>query len=483
MSSRLNAIWDAIRGRGATQVVEPQRVYHTLVKTGNTQERPMILSESTTEESPTVSKREIKTLLRIDGISFATNEKYVIHVVGPDYYFVGDKGKVRMCEEWAKYVRLQRALEKIVRTILGKGLGIAWIEVGWDKDMNNIHKLRLIDPMSDMDFMRDAQGKVKLDEFAEPLGYVQPKNFLGQKVEWTKDTVVKDGKVMWTADEGQDGRDFIAYFTLFLTGEDWEPIAPIETVYRDARARLNNSSLLEEVGFRGGGIVATVGDPNQPAASVPDSDVDKLAEALNNVSHQDVFVFKPNVKLDNFPLPDIKGRDDILYYFADVQCGGTQMPLGMLLEPKRSFKGETEAKGMEFERVVMTLQNRLSMQIEDKLLKPLMKYKGYDVTKTPEIKFRAFMPAMRLSRARRIGKLVKDGVIHWSPGLEKIMREEEGLPTDGDEVPTREDLNPTVPNTPTNGQPPNPQGRTEEKIDKVSQKVDELMELVEDIET
>jgi len=76
------------------------------------------------------------------------------------------------------------------------------------------------------------------------------------------------------------------------------------------------------------------------------------------------------------------------------------------------------------------------------------------------MKFRSFQPAMRLSRSRRLGKYVKDGVINWDGGLEKQIREEEDLPPFTGKITEKKE--------PTN--------------DDIVKKVDELIEKIEEEE-
>lgn len=432
ISRRLNRMVQDLSG------IQPQRnsgrTTHSLItRAGVTSSKAAILAaEQGNRKGPTVSVAEVETMLRIDGFTHAQIEKYVMHMIRPGFYFKGQKGKSTILETWSKNIRLKKTLEQIVKTIFGLGLGIAWVEVGYTKEMDDIVKLQLIDPRSGMDFIRDKQtNMIKKDDYGDPIGYIQEKDFMGNTTTWTKDKITKGDQEIWVAtSEEDDGRDFVSWFTLFTITDDYEPYSPIEGVYRDARARLNNTANIEETGFRGGGLVARVGDPNAPVSAVPEETIDGLAKDLQNVSHQDIFVFGRDVELGTFPIPDLKDRDSLLYFFTDLQCGGMQMPLTMMLEPKSAYKGEAESKGLEFENVIITLQERLAEQVEDKLLAKYMKCKGKDLAKVPEMVFRTFMPAIRLSKARRIGKLFSDGVLHWSKGIEQQIREEEGLPID-----------------------------------------------------
>jgi len=396
----------------------------------NVQSRSVLLSQIEERRQSTVKKEELETLYHIDGLTFRQVNKYIDSMIGPGFFLEGDKDIVDKLNTWIKNVRLKRILEEVVRDIFVTGCGNAWVELGYTEDGKDIQKLRIINPKSGIDYIRDQYGNVLLDENGDPMGYKQERSLLGEEVIWKKDEITVGGKRAWKPTrKDEDGRDRIAHFKLFGLGESYLGMSPLEPIYRDAIIRLNLTDNVGETGFRGGGIVAYVGEEDQPASAVPDKYIDQLARDLENVSQQDVFVFRKDVKLDRFPIPDLKGREDLIYYFVDVQCAALGIPLPLLLEPKRSYKGDIEFKAIEFEHIVTHLQEKLAEQIEDKILSRVLKARGINVTKTPKVVFRSYMPTMKLSKARRIGKLFRDGVMTWDPELEKRIRKEEGLPT------------------------------------------------------
>lgn len=384
----------------------------------------------------TVSKEQLETLYHVDGLCYRIVNKYTDSMIGPGYYFEGKSRSVKLVEEWSDQVRLKRILEEIVKDIYVTGSGNAWCELGYTKNDRDIVKLRIINPKTEIDYIRDKDGNVMLDEHNEPVGFKQERNVYGSEVIWKRDNITVAGKTTWTRKKkNEDGRDRIAHFKLYGLGESYLGHSPLETVFKDCVIRLNLTDNVGEMGYRGGAIVGYVGEEGQPASAIPDKTIDKLANDLKNATHEDVFVFKRNVKLDNFPIPDLKGREELIYYFVDVMCSSLGVPLVLLMEPKTAYKGEVEFKAIEFEKTVMNLQEKLAEQIEDKILTRLFKARGLSLENMPKMKFRNFQPAMRLSKSRRIGKYVKDGVLHWDINMENQIRHEEGFEEFKGEIP------------------------------------------------
>jgi len=419
--SRVDKVRDYLGNLLSTDSAPPKESTPTEHKLSTTrkintlaQSRSTLLSQLEERRKSTVSKTELEALYHIDGLTFRMVNKYVDSMIGPGFYFEGRKYIVDIVDDWARRVRLKRRLEEIIKDIFVTGCGNAWVNLGYTEDSKDIPILRIINPKTNIDYLRDSKThNVLLDKDNLPIGFKQERSLMGHEVTWTKDKITVGGESKWSSTT-EDGRDRIAHFKLFGLGESYLGMSPLESIYRDAVIRLNLTDNIGETGFRGGAIIGYVGADDPNATPVPDKEIDKLADDLTNISHQDIFVFQRNrVKLDTMPIPDLKGREDLVYYFVDVQCAGIGIPLTLLLEPKRAFKGEVEFKAMEFEKAVEALQEKLAEQVEDQLISRMLKARGIDPSKTPVMKFRSFQPAMRLSRSRRLGKYVKDGVINW----------------------------------------------------------------------
>jgi len=378
----------------------------------------------------TVDKASLEKLYHIDGYTFRLVQDHVDWIVGPGYYLEGDtEDKVFL--EWCNRMHLTRILKEIIKDIFVTGAGNAWVELGYSEDGKDILGLRMINPKTDMDYIRDASTKnVLLDDTGRPIGFVQNQGLYG-KVEWRKDRIVVNDKIVWTPKwNGDDGRDRIAHFTLFRLGESYLGMTPLESAYKQAIIRLNIEENVGESAFRSGGILATVGTPDKPPESIPDKWVDDVVKELENVTHKTIFGFKPNVRIDRFPSPELERRAELIYTFADLQAAAMGRPLILLLHSttRRGYGGEAEHKAIDWELRIASLQQDLASQIEEKLLARYAKCKN--IKEVPKFRFRTKTPVILRDRARAIATLARRNMIRYDPLIAKQFLEEFGLPTE-----------------------------------------------------
>jgi len=377
----------------------------------------------------TVDKESLEKLYHIDGFTFRLVQDYVDWIVGPGYYLEGDTEN-KDFDKWCTRVKLTRILKEIIKDILVTGAGNAWVEVGYTDDGKDITGLRLMNPKTNIDYMRDEKNNVKLDEDGRPVGFIQNNGIYG-KVEWYKDKILVNGERVWKpAYEGDDGRDRIAHFTLFRLGESYLGMTPLETAYKQAIIRLNIEENVGESAFRSGGIVATVGSPDRSPEAIPDKWVDDVVKELQNVTHKTIFAFKPNVRIERFPSPDLERRAELIYTFADLQGAAMGRPLILLLHStaRRGYAGEAEQKAIDWELRVASLQEDLALQIEEKLLDRYAKCRGFK--QVPKFRFRTRTPTILRDRTREIATLARRNLIRYDPAIAERFLEEFGLPTD-----------------------------------------------------
>jgi len=390
---------------------------------------------STLEEriTSTVSKEQLEKLYHVDGLIFAQVNDYVMYIVRPGFYFLSDNTDlVRECEKWAEDVNLLALMEEVVRDIFVTGAGNAFLELGYTEDSRDILKLRVINPKTGIGYIRDKRTKsVKLDENFEPLGFIQEKNMLGQKVEWYRDRILVDGKKVWSPKyPGDDGRDRIAHFKLFGLGESMLGQSPLETIFKQALIRLNLEDNVGEGGFRSGAVIAYVGESGKPP--VKDADVESVVNILKRITVDSIFGFKHNVRVERFPSPDIKDRDSLIRYFADVQSAGMGIPLAKYFTSGvGQRRRDLELMNLDFEYRVIALQDRLAEQMREKLFYRVLKARGRvkRLSEVPKVVFRRKTPMMQRQRSSDISRLFRRDILTWDPELEKLLREEFGLPT------------------------------------------------------
>jgi len=405
-----------------------------LMSVADTKDRAKMWATLEERVTTTVAKGQLETLFHCDGLTFREVYDYVDFVVGPGFYFEGKSNLVKICETWSRKVKLKRISEEIVKDILVAGAGNGWVELGYNQAGNNISGLRILNPKI-IDYIRDEtrNKNVELDDNREPVGYKREKSGLYRHdMEWREDSISSNGKAIWTKKGNQDGRDRIAHFKLFGLGESYLGQSPLETVYKQAIIRLNLEDNVGETGYRGGGIVATIGREGSPPPT-PET-INKVVTDLQNISTQTIFGFPPDVKLDSFPTPDLKGREELIVYFASVQSVGMGIPLTRHLMPTmgRLAAKVSTSTDIDFERRIMAMQDRLAEQIREKLLFRMLKAQGKvkDQSEVPLMFFRSRAPNILRETINMLSRLGRRDLVRRDPQLEKKIREELGLPTD-----------------------------------------------------
>jgi hypothetical protein len=383
----------------------------------------------------TVSKEKLETLYHVDGLTFRDVNDYVDKVVGPGYYLEGTKSLIKVAEEWFDNIKLKRLLEEGLKDIFISGAGNCWYELGYNKDGTDIPSVKILNPKL-MDYIREKSSNlnVLLDDNGDPIGFRRAKGNYNSDTVWKKDTIEFDGKPVWSSNS-EDGRDRIAHFKLFGLGESYLGHSPVETIYKQAIIRLNLEDNAGEAGYRSGGIVATVGaPPSMPSMRPTPESIDKVATDLQNVDIQAVFAFPEGIKVERFPSPDMTGRAELLVYFAGIQSLGMGIPITRHLLPgsKISMSSSNDKQDTDYEQRIISMQDRLSEQIREKLLFRMLLARGLvkEYKDVPKINFRITTSSILKDSIDMLSRLGRRDMVRRDPLLEKYIRDELGLPTE-----------------------------------------------------
>jgi len=411
---------------------EPKTKTEILSKVYSLEERkgaPVLVSGIEERITKLVPTRKLLNLYKVDGLTFATINKYISYVVGPGYFFEGDEEIVRELEEWSEEVGLKQILEEVVRDIFLTGN--AWVELGYNKRGTDILKLKTINPEL-MDYIRDDEtGFVKLDKWGDPEGYVRHEGLgILEKIEWRRDSIKRGQEIVWRQRFArEDGRDRIAHFKFFGLGESYLGDTPLERGYFAARRKVNVEENVGESASRSGGIVVYV-SPTETGRRLTADQIDKIGKALKKVGSKSIFVFRDNIRVERFPAPEVENIERQLYYFADEFCSTMGIPLSLVMEPYgRGYRTDIPAKAIDFQLTINSLQERLALQLRNNILRRVLKARRRNPQLLKRVVFQTAMPLVRRERSREIATLARRGLITRDPEIEKRLREELGLPT------------------------------------------------------
>jgi len=376
----------------------------------------------------TVPLNKLEKLYHLDFLTFRLVNDFIDSIAGPEFFLIGDDEICKLLMKWSVDVKLLPIIREIIRDCFLAGN--AWVEIGYNKEGNDILMLRINNPKY-MDYIRHTSSNyVELDDANIPIGYKKSMGSTFKDVLWKENSISVGGTVKQTFTGLQDGRDRISHFKLWSLGESYLGCTPLESCYRQAIVRLNISRNVGEGAYRSEGLIIIVGDE----AIVPtNKQVDTVAEEFEDIETETIFAFKsiPKITVDRLPSPDIRDRERLLYYFADAFCTGMGKPVSMVMEPGSVTRAtETEQKGMDYENRIRSLQTILAEQMKEKVFYKLMDARGISRDKLDKVVFKSNMPTIKLAKARRIATLTRYGLIKYDPKLEKWLRTLEDLPVD-----------------------------------------------------
>jgi len=385
---------------------------------------------------PSVSKEQLELLYRIDGLTFRVVQKYIEKMLGAGYYLKGGSERAReICQEFCERIDIIFILGEIIRDIFVTGNGTAWTELGYTPDGRDIIEVKLINPKSGIDFIRDTQDAILYDTDLRPIGF-ELGGVLGYpKIKWTKDAIEEEGKIVWRPTrKEEDGRDRIAYFKLVGVGEEELGMSPLEPGYKAALTRMNLEDTVGNTAFRAASVVAYVGAKEEDPRAIPDEVINQVSKELQDIDQFSIWAFRRNVELTSFPIPRVTDFERLMYYFADLQASSTGIGLALILQPlERGYRGDIEIAREEFRESVRLFQKILSYQVKENFFKRLLKARGIPLEETPNFVLRERERGIALSTARRLSAYARYKLITPDPNLESWIREQEGLPQIGEE--------------------------------------------------
>ena len=356
--------------------------------------------------------KEFYRLYENDALTFGL-VNYLVYKIVSKIIFTGNPEDVKVFEDWKERKHFKARLEDIVRDIIIAGG--SWTEPIFSSI--DLEKIKIINPET-MDYIRENDSNIKLDEEGKFLGYVQEVN--GKKRYWYKNRIEEDNRVIYEGTRNEDLRDRIKYWKLLSFGDSELGISLVKAMYRPAIIRSNLEDMVGESAFRGGGIVAYLtGEPSQEQKN-------KLKTDLTNITARNIFLLKDNIKLSTVPIPEMSERENLLYLLADFEAAGLNIPLEALLSGTKTYRQDFLNKMTDMETRIESFQDRLVEQIEEYIIKPLLKI--WNRKGPVSVQFVSVSPSVQTTRSRVISTLARRGMLKSDPELEVYLRKELKLP-------------------------------------------------------
>jgi len=362
-----------------------------------------------------------------DSIVFNSINKYTQIIMSAGYHFEGSDESVKGAETFFRNIGDYGGEidDEILLADTFKHqfiIGGCWHENIYNKAGTKLVDLDLINPTT-IDYVRDASGKALLDNYGNPLGYVQYlglENNIDQKYE---NEIPKEADVSqklflppWK----------VTHFKLYTIGDNLDGLGVVEPIHNAGNRKMNIEQGYANAARRLGYpiITAEIGDSlHEPT---PQQKIDTLNE-ISNVDYKSSFAFPYYVKLGLLESKKPEKLSEHLDYFQNSQITGLGLPQAFA-----SGSGEaTNRSTLARQEYIMKLSlkdviKRTVRTIYKKQLTVLAKQNNWD--DVPRMVWGEVSLEELDSRAERIVSYAKAGLIKPTESIEKYIKHMEGLP-------------------------------------------------------
>lgn len=375
-----------------------------------------------------VSKRELKLAYLRDPIIFNTVNKYVQLMLSTGYRLVGDDQAIAVVDNFLNNLgNTGTDIEKetFFQVELTNLLifGSAFAEKIYNKGRNKIIDLELVDP-ENFDLATNYDDKVVLDEYNDPIGYVQSLPF-----------DVEKPRVVFPFPEGVSNpsgtglfipKDRVLHFRLYNTGDGINDYGLVEPIYANAMMKKNIedsfSNYLSRLGYPI--VYGKLGDVNHP---VTEEQLKNFAEDLRKLRNRDILALYHYADIGILEPKSPEGLQGHLNYFNDQEVAGLGMPKAFSLGSGEETNRATLNRQEYFMKItVKSILKRFSSHMEKRLFKPLCKQHGLDTY--PKMIWADIALEELDSKSERLTNYAKSGLLIPDEKVQDYVRAMEDLP-------------------------------------------------------
>lgn len=212
---------------------------------------------------------------------------------------------------------------------LGK-YGNSYIELISDKEDKIIIDFRKINPAR-VDYARDKTGKIAIDEFAKPIGYVieQDQSTFNTRRQKSTVPVSLKGKIAITGNARFIEAHRIAHFKFNKDsdgywGNGWLQAALISII---RRLKIEEAEVNTIYTKSQQPLIANVGDERHEAS---EDDLKKVVEVLSNIKHDRIFAFPDWVKVAALETADNSMAGTAIDRLSTANSAASGVPMGFL---------------------------------------------------------------------------------------------------------------------------------------------------------
>jgi len=253
--------------------------------------------------------------------------------------------------------------------------GGSYDELVWNEADTRIVDVKILDP-KEMDFARDGNNNIVLDENEKPVGYVQTVPYeIDPEEEGMGDPVPENVAISGNKVFIQAKR--ICYIPLYTFGDGFEGMGKVEPAHKATIWKLNLLKAGAESASRRGfsPVIAKVGTENvHPTPQM----VANVLEKLKTLDYSKYMAIPNYVELTTLDVKSIETYEGFLKYLTAMQSASLGVPVpfvtGLGEETNRSTLGtQLEVFKLSLNSIA---SDRISKSIEKNMFKPIAESNG-----------------------------------------------------------------------------------------------------------
>jgi hypothetical protein len=375
-------------------------------------------------------KKDLYQMYVSNPIVFNTINKYVQLIMSPGFQFKAEDKDVEnffygfydnIGYSGSETDQYDLMAETFRHSFIG---GEAWQENIYNKTGKKIVDLDIINPLS-MDYARDASKKMVLDNYSNPVGFTQtiptdePIELL-QKFPIPENVSIGHDKLFLPPER-------ITHFKLYKVGDGFSGLGLVEPIYNSSIRKLNSEKGFSESAARLGSpiITAKIGDSlHEPTPQQIKNTLDEISK----VNQKSAFAHPYTTELKLLEPRKPEKLKEYLDYFEAVEVTGMGMPGAFSSGSGEATNRSTLARQEYLLKLSLKeIIRRITRTIEQKQLKVIAKQ--YHLKEVPRIVWGEISLEELDSKSQRLVAYANAGLLSKSPGLEKVIRELERLPS------------------------------------------------------
>jgi len=394
-----------------------------MLSTNNNMDIAEPLSSKTTPDLERVGLEDLEKRYKDDPIIYNSINVRTQTIMAPGYHLIGDKNDVATVIEFFNNIGASGGNlewnEILTRIFQHQFMyGRAWTELIPNVENTELVDVDIIDPKK-MDYLRDASNNIALDEYSNPVGYVENlgwSNSNGSRFYPPMPYTLQSGQIFFPPER-------VVQYIYNTMGDGFEGIGLIDPVYRastrrdDAESAWANSPIFPM-------LVSKIGnESHEPTKQHLQSALDELSVSKK----RSVFTYPYWVELNMLQAKQPEKVIDQFKHYEEAEIAG----LGLAKAFAKWEGGETNRDTLARQEFMLkiSLKNtafKTCKMIEKRIFGAMVDYG--QIKKAPLMVWNEIALQELDSKAERIVKYLSSGALTPDTDLEDYIRKVERLP-------------------------------------------------------